>query len=119
MTPETEHAVVFACSLRLMIVVARVAQVSGPQVISIHDACAHLISFFHTFYFHLLFTVSSYFLLSHLERHSELDNLIAMENLRDFAKRSNDAYDVPHSFTGEERVTAKSKPMTNLIARIP
>jgi hypothetical protein len=25
-----------------------------------------------------------------------------MENLRDFAKRSNDAYDVPHSFTGYE-----------------
>ena len=66
----------------------------------------------------------------HFEQRTELDNLIAMQNLRTSAnKGSNDAYDVSVSLTldvmskrtqkdlGEERVTAKSKPMTNLVSR--
>ena len=38
----------------------------------------------------------------HFEQHTELDNLIAMQNLRTSAKGSNDAYDVTDSLTGYE-----------------
>ena len=39
----------------------------------------------------------------HFEQHTELDNLIAMQNLRTSAnKGSNDAYDVSVSLTGYE-----------------
>ena len=39
----------------------------------------------------------------HSEQHTELDNLITMQsNLRNSAKGSNDAYDVPISLTGYE-----------------
>ena len=38
----------------------------------------------------------------HFEQHTELDNLIAMQNLRTSAKGSNDAYDVSSSLTGYE-----------------
>ena len=36
----------------------------------------------------------------HLEQHTELDNLITVQNLRTSAKGSNDAYDVHTSLTG-------------------
>ena len=56
------------------------------------------------FYFDLSFTVLSFFFpLLHFELHTELDNLIAMQNLRTSAnKGSNDAYDVSVSLTGYE-----------------
>ena len=53
------------------------------------------------FYFDLSFPVffQSSFLM-HTEQHTELDNLITMQaNLRNSAKGSNDAYDVPISLT--------------------
>ena len=54
------------------------------------------------FYFYLFFPVFSFYLL-HSELYPELDNLIAMQNLRTSAnKGSNDAYDVLTSLTGYE-----------------
>ena len=55
-------------------------------------------------YFDLSFTILSlFFLLMHFEQHTELDNLIAMQNLRTSAnKGSDDAYDVHNSLTGYE-----------------
>ena len=57
-----------------------------------------------TLYFDLSFTILSlFFLLLHFELHTELDNLIAMQNLRTSAnKGSDDAYDVHTSLTGYE-----------------
>ena len=44
----------------------------------------------------------------HFEQHTELDNLIAMQNLRTFAnKGSNDAYDVSISPTREEEAAGE------------
>ena len=56
------------------------------------------------FYFDLSFTILSlFFPLLHFELHTELDNLIAMQNLRNSAhKGSDDAYDVSVSLTGYE-----------------
>ena len=56
------------------------------------------------FYFDLSFTVLSFFFpLLHFELHPELDNLIAMQNLRTSAnKGSDDAYDVSTSLAGYE-----------------
>ena len=65
--------------------------------------CASLLEFTSlTLYFDLSFTiVSLFFFLMHFEQHTELDNLIAMQNLRTSAnKGSNDAYDVTDSITG-------------------
>ena len=57
-----------------------------------------------TLYFDLSFTIlSHFFLLLHFEQHTELDNLITMQNLRTSAnKGSNDAYDVTVSLKGYE-----------------
>ena len=62
------------------------------------------LSSFSTLYFDLSFTILfHFFLLMHLEQHTELDNLITMQNLRTSAnKGSNDAYDVTLSLTGYE-----------------
>ena len=56
------------------------------------------------FYFDMSFTVLSFFFpLLHFELHTELDNLIAMQNLRISAnKGSNDAYDFHTSLTSYE-----------------
>ena len=65
--------------------------------------CASLLEFISLFfYFDLSFTVLFlFFPLLHFELHTELDNLIAMQNLRNSAnKGSNDAYDVSVSLTG-------------------
>ena len=64
--------------------------------------CASLLEFTSlTLYFDLSFTIFSlFFSLMHFEQHTELDNLIAMQNLRTSAnKGSNDAYDVSVSLT--------------------
>ena len=62
------------------------------------------LSSFSTFYFDLSFTILSHFsLLVHFEQHTELDNLITMQNLRTSAnKGSNDVYDVHTYLTGYE-----------------
>ena len=67
--------------------------------------CASLLEFTYLiFYFDLSFTILSlFFPLLHFEQHTELDNLIAMQNLRTSAnKGSNDVYDVAVSLTGYE-----------------
>ena len=58
--------------------------------------CVHL-----SLYFDLSFTILSlFFPLLHFELPTELDNLIAMQNLRTSANKvSNDAYDVSVSLT--------------------
>ena len=63
------------------------------------------LSSFSTLYFDLSFTILfHFFLLMHLEQHTELDNLITMQNLRTSAnKESNDAYDVHTSLTKQRR----------------
>ena len=66
---------------------------------------AFLLEFtFLPFYFNLSFTVLSFFFpLLHFEQHTELNNLIAMQNLRTSENReSNDAYDVTDSLTNYE-----------------
>ena len=67
-------------------------------------SCAFLLESFLLFYFHLSFPVFFFsFHLLHCELYSELDNLIAMQNLRYSAnKGSDDAYDVSASLTGYE-----------------
>ena len=62
------------------------------------------LSSFSTLYFDLSFTILfHFFLLMHFEQHTELDNLITMQNLRTSAnKGSNVAYDVHTSLTGYE-----------------
>ena len=68
-------------------------------------SCAFLLEFdFLHFYFDLFFPVFFFsFHLLHFELHTELDNLIAMQNLRDSAnKGSDDADDVHTSLTGYE-----------------
>ena len=67
--------------------------------------CASLLKFTSlTLYFDLSFTIlSHFFLLMHFEQHTELDNLITMQNLRTSANKGcNDAYDVHTSLTGYE-----------------
>ena len=60
------------------------------------------------FYFDLSFTILSFFSLLHFEQHTELDNLIAMQNLRTSAnKGSNDAYDVSVSLTSTPTITSE------------
>ena len=61
--------------------------------------------------FDLSFTILSlFFPLMHFEQHTELDNLIAMQNLRTFAnKGSNDAYDVSVSLTAMMGVAVATK----------
>ena len=63
--------------------------------------CAFLFDLdFLPFYFDLSFTILSLFsFLMHPKQHTELDNLITMQNLRTSAKGSNDAYDVTISLT--------------------
>ena len=66
-------------------------------------SCAILFESFLLFNFHLSFPVFLFsFYLLHCELYSELDNLIAMENLCHSAKGSDDAYDVSVSLTGYE-----------------
>ena len=76
---------------------------SSLSLITCHPCtCASLLEFTSLFfYFDLSFTVLSFFFpLLHFERHTELDNLIAMQNLRNSAnKGSNDSYDVSVSLT--------------------
>ena len=70
-----------------------------PIVIHVRLSLIHSL----TLYFDLSFTILSlFFPLMHFEQHTELDNLIAMQNLRSANKRSNDAYDVSTSLTGYE-----------------
>ena len=72
--------------------------------------CASLLEFTSlTLYFDLSFTILSlFFPLMHFEQHTELDNLIAMQNLRTSAnKGSNDAYDVSVSLTLVRNVVTK------------
>ena len=67
--------------------------------------CASLLEFTSlTLYFDLSFAVLSlFFPLMHFEQHTEIDNLITMQNLRTSAnKGSNDACDVHTSLTGYE-----------------
>ena len=78
---------------------------SSLSLITCHPcACASLLEFTSLFFFDLSFTVLSFFFpLLHFELHTELDNLIAMQNLRISANKvSNDAYDVHTSLTGYE-----------------
>ena len=76
---------------------------SSLSLITCHPCtCASLLEFdFLLFYFDLSFTVLSFFFpLLHFELHTELDNLIAMQNLRTSAnKGSDDAHDVHTSLT--------------------
>ena len=77
-----------------------VAQVPSPVMSSIHVRLS-LSSPLFTLYFCSSLSFSFYFL--HPELHTELDNLIAMQNLRNLAnKGSNEAYDVHTSLTGYE-----------------
>ena len=72
------------------------------HLIHVHShTLAFLFEFILPFYFDLSFTIlSHFFLLMHFEQHTELDNLITMQNLRTSAnKKSNDAYDVHTSLT--------------------
>ena len=79
---------------------------SSLSLVTCHPCtCASLLEFTSLFfYFDLSFTVLSFFFpLLHFELHTELDNLIAMQNMRNSAnKGSNDAYDVSASLTGYE-----------------
>ena len=78
-----------------------VAQVLSP--VTCHPCtCASLLEFTSLlFHFDLSFPIFFFFFpLLHFEQHTELDNLIAMQNLRTTAnKESNDAYDVSVSLT--------------------
>ena len=68
-------------------------------------SCAFLLQFdFLLFYFNLSFPVFFFSIhLLHFELHTELNNLIAMQNLRYSAnKGSDDAYDVSVSLTETE-----------------
>ena len=63
-------------------------------------SCAFLLESFLLFYFDLSFPVFFFsFHLLHCELYSELDNLIAMQNLRFSANKGSDAYDVSVSLT--------------------
>ena len=79
---------------------------SSLSLVTCHPcSCAFLLEFdFLLFYFDLSFLVFFFsFPLLHFELHTELDNLIAMQNLRYSAnKGSDDAYDVHTSLTGYE-----------------
>ena len=105
-TSTCEHAL-RARSLRFSFDVVSHAP-SGSSSESRHVIHVHvrlsLSSPLSTLYFDLSFTILfHFFLLMHLEQHTELDNLITMQNLRTSAnKGSNDAYDVHTSLTGYE-----------------
>ena len=86
---------------------------SSLSLVTCHPCtCAFLLEFTSLFfYFDLSFPV--FFFSFHL--HTELDNLIAMQNLRNFAnKGSNDAYDVRTSLTGYEPTSWPSASSTTL-----
>ena len=76
---------------------------SSLSLVTCHPCtCASLLEFTSLFfYFDLSFTILSlFFPLMHFEQHTELDNLIVMQNLRTSAnKGSDDAYDVSVSLT--------------------
>ena len=79
---------------------------SSLSLVTCHPcSCAFLLEFdFLLFYFDLSFPVFFFsFHLLHCELHTELENLIAVQNLRFSAnKGSDDAYDVSISLTGYE-----------------
>ena len=79
---------------------------SSLSLVTCHPCtCAFLLEFTSLFfYFDLSFLVFFFsFHLLHFELHTELDKLIAMQNLRNSAnKGSDDAYDVHTSLTGYE-----------------
>ena len=79
---------------------------SSPESFHIHpwsSSWRTLFDLLHPFYFYLFLPVSFSFHLLHSELYPELDNPIAMQNLRYSAnKRSDDAYDVSSSLTGYE-----------------
>ena len=81
---------------------------SSLSLVTCHPCtCAFLLEFdFLTFHFDLSFPVFFFsFPLLHFELHTELDNLITMQNLRNSAnKGSDDAYDVHTSLTGSASV---------------
>ena len=93
-----------------------VSHVTLAQVLSLvtcHPcSCAFLLESFLLFYFHLSFPVFFFsFHLLHCERYSELDNLIAMQNLRySVNKGSEDVYDVSVSLTRSVRHPSKLHP---------
>ena len=84
---------------------------SSLSLVTCHPcSCAFLLEFdFLLFYFDLSFPVFFFsFHLLHFELHTELDNLIAMQNLRYSAnKESDDAYDVSASLTSSGSVLVK------------
>ena len=76
----------------------------GLSLVTCHTcSCAFLLESFLLFCLHLSFPVFFFSFRPHCELHSELDNLIAMQNLRYFAnKGSVDVHDVSVSLTGYE-----------------
>ena len=97
-TQDAQHlnlvTLLMSCHMHL------VAQVLSPVMSSMY-MCVSLEFTSLILYFDLSFTILSlFFPLMHFEEHTELDNLIAMQNLRTSAnKGSNDAYDVSVSLT--------------------
>ena len=69
------------------------------------------LSSFSTLYFDLSFTIIfHFFLLTHLEQHTELDNLITMQNLRNSANKgvtTPTTSTPPSHFQGTERLRSK------------
>ena len=87
-------------------VVSHAPHGSSLSLVTCHPcSCASLLEFTSLlFYFDLSFPVFFFsFHLLHFELHTEIDNLIAKQNLRNSAnKGSDDAYDVHTSLTGYE-----------------
>ena len=96
-----------ALFVTLFDVVSHAPRGSSLSLVTCHPcSCAFLLEFTSLFFhFDLSFTVLSFFFpLLHFELHTELDNLIAVQNLRNSAnKGSNDAYDVSVSLTESVR----------------